>query len=117
MVDWDTVRELALALPEAEEEALQSRPAFRVRGKPFVWMSPHKEAAGALVVRADPEEKHLLLESNPDVYYTTPHYEKWAGVLIRPERIEAGELRERIEDSWLLVAPKRVARAFLAEED
>jgi hypothetical protein len=113
VVDWDTVRELASALPEADEEPLQSRPAFRVRGKLFVWMSPHKEATGAFVVRADPDEKHLLLESNPDVYFTTPHYEKWAGVLIRPERIGREELRERIEDSWLLVAPKRLARAFL----
>jgi hypothetical protein len=114
VVDWETVRELALALPQAEEDALQSRPAFRVRGKLFVWMSPHKEAEGALVVRADPDEKPLLLESNPDVYFTTPHYAKWAGVLIRPERIEPDELRERIEDSWLLVAPKRVAKKFLA---
>lgn len=113
MVDWEIVRELARVLPEAEEDTLQARPAFRVRGKLFVWMSPHEE--GALVVRADPDEKPLLLESNSDVYFTTPHYQNWAGVLIRPERIERDELRERIEDSWLLVAPKRVARKFLDE--
>jgi hypothetical protein len=113
VVDWETVRELALALPEAEEVTPVTRQAFRVRGRLFVWMSPHEK--GALVVRADPDEKPLLLESNPDVYFVVPHYQNWAGVLIRPGPIEREELRERIEDSWLLVAPKRLARAFLAQ--
>jgi hypothetical protein len=44
-----------------------------VRGKLFVWMSPHEK--GALCVRVDPDEKDFLIRSNPEVYFSTPHYE------------------------------------------
>jgi hypothetical protein len=112
MADWETVRELASAFPEAEEDTSYSRPAFRVRRKLFVWMSPHEQ--GALCVRVDPDEKQLLIESDPDTYFSTPHYEGYPAVLIRLERIERDALAERIEDSWLLRAPKRLVDEFVA---
>ena len=111
MADWETVRELASAFPEAEEDTTHSHPAFRVRGKLFVWMSPHER--GALCVRVDPDEKPFLIESNPETYFTTPHYEGYPAVLIRLERISRDRLAERIEDAWLLRAPKRLADKFV----
>jgi len=60
VVDWETVREIALALPEAED-ASGERPAFRVRGKLFAWKSRPRDG-GALAVRVDPDEKHLRIE-------------------------------------------------------
>jgi hypothetical protein len=113
IADWETVREFALAFPEAQEDTSYSRPAFRVRGKLFAWMSPHEE--GALVVRVDPDEKQFLLESDPDRYFSTPHYEGYPAVLIRLERIERDQLAERIEDAWLLRAPKRLVNEFVAD--
>jgi hypothetical protein len=112
MADWDTVRDLAVAFPGAEEDIGRSQPAFRVRGKLFVWMSPHEK--GALCVRVDPDEKDFLIRSNPDVYFSTPHYEGYPAVLIQPDRIERDELAERIEDAWLLRAPKRLVDEFAA---
>lgn len=113
MADWQTVRELALALPEAVD-ASGSRPAFRVRGKLFAWKSRERDG-GALAVMVDRDEKQLILQSNPDVYFETPHYQGYAAVLIRLEKIGDDELAERIEDAWLLRVPKRVAAEFLAE--
>jgi hypothetical protein len=112
VADWDTVRELALAFPEAEEDISRSQPTFRVRGKLFVWMSPHEK--GALCVRVDPDEKDFLLASNPDAYFTTPHYEGYPAVLVRLDRIRRDELADRIEDAWLLRAPKRLVDGFVA---
>lgn len=112
MADWETVRELASGFPEAEEDTSHRQPAFRVRRKLFVWMSPHEK--GALCVRVDPDEKPFLLESDPDVYFTTPHYEGYPAVLIRLERIGREQLAERIEDAWLQRAPKRLADRFAA---
>ena len=112
MADWATVRELALAFPEVEEDTTHSHPAFRVRRKLFIWMSPREQ--GALCVRVDPDEKQFLLASDPDTYFSTPHYEGYPAVLIRLERIERDQLAERIEDAWLLRAPKRVADKFVA---
>jgi hypothetical protein len=107
MATWDDVRRIAAELPEAEDGTSYGEPAFRVRKKTFVWMSPHEE--GALVVRVDPDEKLLLLESQPELYFVTPHYEGYALLLIRPEHAAEDDLRDRITDSWLLAAPKRLA--------
>jgi hypothetical protein len=112
MADWETVREIALALPEAED-ASGSRPAFRVRGKLFAWMSRPRDG-GALAVRVDADEKRLILASNPDVYFETPHYHGYPAVLIRLEQIERDELVERIEDAWLTRVPKRLAAQYSA---
>ena len=54
-------------------------------------MSPSEQ--GALCVRVDPDEKALLLESNPDAYFTTPHYATYPAVLIRFEHIGAKSSR------------------------
>jgi hypothetical protein len=110
VVDWETVREIALALPEAED-ASGDRPAFRVRGKLFAWMSRPRDG-GTLAVRVDPDEKQLILQSSPDVYFETPHYQRYPAVLVRLDRIERDELVERIEDAWSIRVPKRVAAAY-----
>jgi hypothetical protein len=116
VADWETVREIAGRFPEVEEDLTYGQPSFRVRGRLFAWMSPSREAVGALVCRVDPDEKELLIQSNPDVYFSTPHYEGYPAVLIRLEAVDRRELAERIEDAWLLRAPKRVVADFLAEQ-
>jgi hypothetical protein len=107
MADWEIVREIALTLPEAVD-ASGSRPAFRVRGKLFAWKSRERDG-GALAVRVDADEKQLILASNAEVYFETPHYQGYPAVLIRLERIARDELAERIEDAWLTRVPKRLA--------
>ena len=113
MADWETVREIALAFPEVEEDA-SGRPTFRVRGKLFAWMARERDG-GELAVRVDRDEKQLLLDSNPDVYFSSAHYNGYPGIQIRLEHIERGELAERLEDAWLILAPKRLAAEFLAD--
>ena len=114
MVDWDTVRALARGFPEVEEST-QSRIAFSVRGKGFAWEARERDGGG-LAVRVDHDEKQLILESNPEVYFETPHYHGYPAVLIRLERIGRDELAERIEDAWLIQAPKRLAARFIEGE-
>jgi hypothetical protein len=116
VADWDTVREITGAFPGAEESTTYGQPAFKVGGKLFVWMSPDRAAAGALAVRVDPDEKPLLIETSPDVYFQTPHYQGEPIVLVRMERIDAEELRDRIEDWWLLRAPKGLVDALVTKE-
>lgn len=114
MVDWDTVRELALSLPDVEESG-GDRVAFRVHGKLFAWAARERDGGG-LGIRVEREEKQLILNSNPAVYFSSQHYEGWPGVQIRLEVIEREELRERLEDAWLIQAPKRLAQAYLAAD-
>jgi hypothetical protein len=112
MADWDTVRDIAARFPGAEEYTTYGKPAFRVGKKLFVWMSPSREAEGALALRVDPDEKPLLVESSPDVYFETPHYHGHPIVLVHLGAIANDELAERIEDAWLLRAPKRLLAEY-----
>ncbi len=111
--DWQSVREIASTFPEVEEST-QGRRAWRVRGKLFAWQARDRDGGG-LAVRVDRDEKHLLLDSNPDVYFSSPHYDGYPALQIRLERIERDELFERLEDAWLVQAPKRLAAEYLSK--
>jgi hypothetical protein len=115
MADWETVREIASALPDAEASTTYGQPAFKVGGKLFAWISPDRHAEEALALRVDPEEKPLAIAADPDVFFETAHYQGHPILLIRLERADRAVLEERIEESWLLRAPKRLADAYLAE--
>jgi hypothetical protein len=113
VADWDVVRELALTFPEVEASS-SDRVAFSVRGKGFAWEARERDGGG-LAVRVDREEKELILDANPDVYFTSPHYDGYPAVQIRVEQIDRDELRDRLEDAWLIQAPKKLAAAYVAE--
>jgi hypothetical protein len=115
MADWETVRTLALGLPEAEDVS-ESRPAYRVRGKLFAWQSRPRDGS-ALAVRVDRDEKQFILDANPDVYFETPHYRGYPAVLIHLDRIDDDELAGRIEDAWAIQAPKRLVARFLVDSE
>lgn len=114
MLDWNTVREIAASFPGAEESTTYGKPAFKVDGRLFVWISPDRHAEDALAVRVDPGEKELLLASD-EAYFQTPHYDGHPIVLVRLERISLELLEERIEDSWLLRAPRKLTDAYVSE--
>ncbi len=62
---------------------------------------------------ADEGEKHTLIAAEPDIFFTEPHYDGYAAVLVRIANIDVDELAEILTDAWRLVAPK----ALVAEYD
>jgi hypothetical protein len=115
VADWKTVRKLALSLPEVEASS-SGRVAFSVRGKGFAWEARERDGGG-LAVRVEREEKELILGSNPEIYFTSPHYTGFPAVQIKVEAIGRDELRERLEDAWLIQAPRQLAAAYVAERE
>ena len=93
MTDWETVREIAGALPGAEESTTYGQPAFKVGGKLFAWISPDRHAEGALALRIDLEEKPLAIAADPDVFFETAHYEGHPILLVRLERADRSRAR------------------------
>ena len=59
--------------------------------------------------------KEALIADDPTVYFTTPHFEGYAAILVRLERISEPDLIELLTEAWLCRAPKRLAAALLAE--
>jgi hypothetical protein len=128
MADLD---ELALSLPQVTKELTDDgRPSYSVHGKMFCFHRGRRpdaldsetgdRLADVLMFRvADLEEKELLLASG-GVYFTTPHFKGYPAVLVRiPDlaRMTRDELRDLVVDSWLTRAQKRVAKAWLAENE
>ncbi len=110
MATEDDVRRIALGLPEVIEKTSYNTPGFRVKDKLFLRI--RAEAEGGLVVFTESlEEKEVLLASDPEVFFTTPHYDGHASVLVHLDAIGLDELTEVITDSWLVRAPARVRTA------
>jgi len=126
MADLD---ELALALPQTTKELSDDgRPSYHVHGKLFCFHRGRRPDAldedGArlddvLMFRvADLDVKELFLSDGRGVYFTTPHFNGYAAVLMRiPDlaRVDRDELEELVVEAWLTRAQKRVANAWLAE--
>ncbi|HET6998781.1 MAG TPA: MmcQ/YjbR family DNA-binding protein [Solirubrobacterales bacterium] len=124
MASWSHVRRIALDLPETSERLSRGQPSWRVRDKGFVWERPLRDADHRALGDDAPEgpilgawvedlgAKEALLAADPDVFFTTPHFDGYAAVLIRLEEISVEELREVIVEAWLARAPKRLAREY-----
>lgn len=112
MVTLEMIRELALALPETVEVGSPESPAFQVRRKSFVWLKPDGET---LVVRLPEELRDALIQTEPDVYYITPHYQPNGYMLVRRSAVEREALADLLTDSWLLAAPARLHAQLDAE--
>jgi len=110
----DDVRRIALSLPDTVEKPWYNTPGFRVKDKGFLRI--RSEAEGGLVVFVESlEDKEALLASDGEKFFTTPHYDGHPTVLVNLPAVEVEELTELITDSWLVKAPTRVRKAFLAD--
>ena len=108
-VSWETVREIASSLPEAEESTSYGMPAFKVRGKLFARFHPSGES---IVINIRIEEREALMKLNPDVFYITDHYTCWPYVLVRLSTVEKPDLSKLLEESWRRAAPKKLVEAY-----
>ncbi len=123
---WDDVRRFALALPETSEGESHGSLAWRVRGKHFVWDRPLRRAdlealgdsapdgpiLGAMV--ADLGDKEAVLAEDSQVFFTTPHFDGYASVLVRLERIPNARLETLVGEAWLARAPAKLANEYLS---
>jgi hypothetical protein len=124
---WDDVSRIALSLPETSERISRDLRQWTVKDKGFVWERPLRRADYEALGDDAPEgpilgvrvehlvAKEALLADEPDVFFTTPHFDGYAAVLVRLDRIDVAELEELIVEAWLDRAPKRVAAAYAAE--
>ena len=97
MKDWNEVAAFALTLPGTELSSSYGKPAVRVRGKAFVY--PGREP-GSFAVATPLEEKDLLMETDPDTFWESPHYRGWPAVLIRHDSKEMERAQLVIERAW-----------------
>lgn len=127
MAGWDDVARIALGLPEASERTSRGNRQWRVRDKLFVWerplrrsdleaLGPAAPAGPILGARVEHEvAKEALLADDPEVFFTTPHFDGFPAVLVQLDRIGLDDLEEVVVEAWLCRAPKRLVKAFLED--
>ncbi|HEX6387793.1 MAG TPA: MmcQ/YjbR family DNA-binding protein [Solirubrobacteraceae bacterium] len=125
MAGWEDVRRLALALPETREGTSHGNTAWLVKDKLFVWERPLRKADLAALGAAAPDgpilgartehlgAKEAYIQDDPGVFFTTPHFDGYAAVLVQLEKIGLDVLEEVIVEAWLARAPKRLVKEYL----
>jgi hypothetical protein len=109
-VTFDTVRQVALALPGVVEGTSYGTAAFRVRGK---FMLRLREDRESIVLKpVNDEEREALLASDPDTFFMTDHYIGYDCILIRFARISRADLKALLERAWRRLASKRLVAAY-----
>ena len=96
-----------LKLPEVEISTSYGTPALKVRGKLLVRLRP--ELVSLVFFGVPIEEREFLIEANPSVYHTTPHYQDYPAVLVRLEMSEPDLVWAYLIRRWRGIAPKRLA--------
>ena len=110
MTTEEDVRRICLSLPESVEVSYERLPGFRVRKKLFARIRQKPDAL--VVMRPHIDEKLALIDSAPDKYFQTPHYEGHHAVLVRMDAIEVSELEELLTESWIVTAPAKLVARF-----
>jgi len=125
---WEDVRAIAGTLPEVDEQVMADGSCrWRVRKTLFVWERPLRrgdlEALGEqapqdppLAARvADLGVRAAMIADQPDVFFTMPHFANYPAVLARLDRLSEPDLEELVVEAWLLRAPAKLAKQFLAD--
>ena len=108
----ETLSEICLSMPEAERRDMDGHADFRVRGKVFAYfLNNHhgdgiisvccKSALGENIDRASREPKRFYLPP-----YIGPR--GWFGLRLDGEAIDWSEVRNLVDLSYRLAAPKRL---------
>lgn len=127
MATWDNVARIIGELALTSEPSLHD---WRVGKKLLAWERPLRPSEREALMRsgegapdgnilgvrvADEGIKFALIADEPKVYFTTPHFDGYAAVLVKLDAISVRDLEELITEAWLTQAPRKLVQEFLAD--
>jgi hypothetical protein len=107
MATFDQIREIALKLPGVEDGTSYGTPALKVKGKLLARL---KEDGQSAVFRVTFDQRDLLMQTKPKVFYITDHYLGYPAVLMRLSAASSKQAADVVEMAWRFSAPKRMVR-------
>jgi hypothetical protein len=109
------VRDICLALPEAQEKEAWGAPTFRVRDKLFAMYADnhHNDGRVALMCNATHDVQEALVEADPERFFVPPYVgpRGWIGVHL-DKGLDWKVIAELVREAYRKTAPKRL-RALL----
>jgi hypothetical protein len=127
VITLDDAARVALELPEVTEAERHGNRTWFVGKKAFAWERPFSKAdirrfgdetppEGPILAVSveDLVEKEAVLAAHPKAFFTIPHFDGYAAVLIQLRKVSERDLREAILDGWLTCAPRSLADQYLS---
>ncbi|QOZ23059.1 MmcQ/YjbR family DNA-binding protein [Bradyrhizobium sp. CCBAU 51753] len=107
---FDDIRTLALTWPEVEDGTSYGTPALKVRKKLLVRL---REDGDSLVMPGvPPDERDMLVERQPSVFYFTDHYRDYPTVLIRLSKAKRAIVEPLLRRHWRTLASKKAVKEY-----
>ena len=107
---FDDIRKMARAWPEVEDGTSYGTPALKVRKKLLARL---REDGDSLVMLGIPQdERDMLVESQPKVFYFTDHYRDYPTVLIRLSKTKPAVVEPLLRRRWRALASKKAVGEF-----
>ena len=101
---------MALAWPEVEDGTSYGTPALKVRKKMLARL---REDRDSLVMPGVPrDEREMLVESQPKLFYFTDHYRDYPIVLIRLSKASRVTVEPLLRRHWRTLASKKAVKEF-----
>jgi hypothetical protein len=116
---WAAICDFLLTtFPSCEKDPTGKREVVKLAGKAVAYLAANERSRPSgvaaneefVIVRIPLKERAQLLESNPEAFFVTPHYEGYPGVIVRISTVDQKQLRGLLVGAWRLVAPKRLVR-------
>jgi hypothetical protein len=104
---------MALSFPGVEAGMSYGVPSFKLRGKFFSRLREDGETV--VITPVHFEERDMMVQTAPDVFYFTDHYKNYPAVLVRLPNVKADDLRMLLEQSWRRKALKRAVIEYDAK--
>ena len=121
---------MANELPQVTDGTRHGNLTWYVNGKAFAWERLFSKAdikrfgdetppeGPILAVRvADLSDKEAVLFSSSGAFFTIPHFDGYAAVLVQLKTVTKRALRDAIVDGWLASAPRPLAEEYLRQHD
>jgi hypothetical protein len=107
----DRLSDICAELPEAEREISGRHAAFKVRGRTFAYYLDDHHGDGIVGVVFKTPAPEGLIAASPDRFYKAAylHHRGWVGLRLDTGPVNWTEVADFITDSYLAVAPKRLA--------
>ena len=106
MPTWQTVRRLALALPDVEDATSYGTPSLKVKRMMMIRLREDND----VVFIAGFDKRDMLIAARPEAFFTTDHYRDYPSVLVRLGEATDGEIRDLLQWSWELARTKKARK-------
>jgi hypothetical protein len=106
-VTYDTIRRLALTLPDAQESTSYGTPAVKVKRQLFLRL--HQDL-DKIVLKMPFDRREELMAGDPETYFITDHYRDYPWVLVSLAKVHPDALRDLLNTAYRAALPAKKRR-------